>query len=163
MVWLPSRGRCSEEDRTHTKGEVGMGKREQGESCPALSPILREVNLVLVLLLFLNLIFLYFDLIFLYFVLSYFCILVFLYVCIFVLCTFCTFVFYTLYLLGWVEGGDRKGSGRWTSCCFISHFDIPSTIFQKHELKTRIAPLSPAFEGSLNTNLMECESKKSRL
>ena len=62
-----------------------MGMRERAESCPPLSPILREVDLVLVLLLFLNLIFLYFDLIFLYFVLSYFCIF-------FVLCTFCTFV-----------------------------------------------------------------------
>ena len=70
-----------------------MGKREQGESCPALSPILREVDLVLVLLLFLNLIFLYVDSIFIV-VLLYCCIIKCLYFCIMYFLYFSVFYFF---------------------------------------------------------------------
>ena len=70
-----------------------MGKREQGESCPALSLVLREVDVVLVLLLFLNFIFLYVDSIFYRsaFVLLYYYMFVFLHYVLFVLLCCCIF------------------------------------------------------------------------
>ena len=57
-------------------------------------------------------------------------------------------IWYFVFRICQGEGGDRKACGGWTSCCFICRFHIQPTIFQKHELKIRIAPLSPAFWGA---------------
>ena len=40
---------------------------------------------------------------------------------------------------------DRKACGRWTSCCFISHFHISRTFFGNMSIKTRIAPIPTFF------------------
>ena len=81
------------------------------------------------------------------------------------ICNSCDVFSVTLYFMFRIcEGGDRKGCGRWTSCCFISHFHIPSPPFsRKTSLKPALHHFRQLFEGLVNTNLMEHESKKSRL
>ena len=87
----------------------------------------------------------------------------------FIFFIFCSSVFLLLYFILCICQGELRekiekeaGGGPRAALSPILTSRPPSSR-NMSELKTRIAPLSPAFEGSLNTNLMECESKKSRL
>ena len=125
----PSRGQCSEKDRTHNKGD-----RAQKSGGNVDFVLLYHLELVCIS------IFHFFNFPCFYNVISDLC--AFLYplkICICILTHmfipyvwhlhflqfFDSYIFFSFYLFHQIEGGDRKACGRWTSCCFISHFHIP--------------------------------------